>query len=76
MSVVYYKFKSAKDSDYDLYTFDGTGTSVFDLKKEIITAKKLGKGTDFDLAIYNAQTDEGSVLRLFILHEFGNENID
>ncbi|KAK9687084.1 Protein mpe1 [Basidiobolus ranarum] len=56
MSVVYYKFKSAKD--YDICTFDGTGISVFDLKKEIIMAKKLGKGTDFDLAIYNAQTDE------------------
>ncbi|KAK9766236.1 Protein mpe1 [Basidiobolus ranarum] len=56
MSVVYYKFKSAKD--YDVCTFDGTGISVFDLKKEIIQAKKLGKGTDFDLAIYNAQTNE------------------
>ncbi|ORY04079.1 DWNN-domain-containing protein [Basidiobolus meristosporus CBS 931.73] len=56
MSVVYYKFKSAKD--YDICTFDGTGISVFDLKREIILAKKLGKGTDFDLAIYNAQSDE------------------
>ncbi|ORY03290.1 DWNN-domain-containing protein [Basidiobolus meristosporus CBS 931.73] len=56
MSVVYYKFKSAKD--YDVCTFDGTGISVFDLKREIILAKKLGKGTDFDLAVYNAQTNE------------------
>ncbi|KAF7725861.1 E3 ubiquitin-protein ligase rbbp6 [Apophysomyces ossiformis] len=58
MSVIYYKFKAAKDSDYDVYTFDGAGATVFDVKREIIRAKKLGKGTDFDLAIYNAQTDE------------------
>lgn len=59
MSVIYYKFKVAKDSDYDVFTFDGPGATVFDLKAEIIRAKRLGKGTDFDLAIYNAQTDEG-----------------
>ncbi|KAI8136885.1 DWNN domain-containing protein [Fennellomyces sp. T-0311] len=58
MSVIYYKFKAAKDSDYDVFTFDGPGATVFDVKREIIRAKKLGKGTDFDLAIYNAQTDE------------------
>ncbi|KAI9498137.1 DWNN domain-containing protein [Zychaea mexicana] len=58
MSVIYYKFKAAKDSDYDVYTFDGPGATVFDVKREILRAKKLGKGTDFDLAIYNAQTDE------------------
>ncbi|SAM05561.1 hypothetical protein [Absidia glauca] len=58
MSVIYYKFKAAKDSDYDVFTFDGQGATVFDVKREIIRAKKLGKGTDFDLAIYNAQTDE------------------
>ncbi|KAL0088194.1 DWNN domain-containing protein [Phycomyces blakesleeanus] len=58
MSVIYYKFKAAKDSDYDFFTFDGAGATVFDVKREIIRAKKLGKGTDFDLAIYNAQTDE------------------
>lgn len=62
MSVIYYKFKAAKDSDYDVFTFDGPGASVFDVKREIIRAKKLGKGTDFDLAIYNAQTDEGESL--------------
>lgn len=58
MSVIYYKFKAAKDSDYDVFTFDGQGATVFDVKRDIIRAK-FGKGTDFDLAIYNAQTDEG-----------------
>ncbi|KAJ3037264.1 E3 ubiquitin-protein ligase rbbp6 [Rhizophlyctis rosea] len=56
MSFVYYKFKAAKD--YDTCTFDGPSISVFDLKKEIMVQKKLGKGTDFDLAIYNAQTND------------------
>lgn len=60
MSNIFYKFKSARD--YDTLAFDGTGISVFDLKKEIITAKKLGKGMDFDLAIYHAQTNEGVYL--------------
>ncbi|KAG9290696.1 hypothetical protein G9A89_011659 [Geosiphon pyriformis] len=54
--VVYYKFKSQKD--HAVCNFDGTGISVFDLKKEIIVGQKLGKGTDFDLALYNPQTDE------------------
>ncbi|TPX61297.1 hypothetical protein PhCBS80983_g01155 [Powellomyces hirtus] len=58
MSVVFYKFKSAKD--YDTCTFDGTNISVFDLKREILVAKKLGKGTDFDLAVFHAQTNEVS----------------
>ncbi|CAO3672611.1 unnamed protein product [Rhizopus microsporus] len=58
MSVIYYKFKVAKDSNYNVFTFDGPGATVFDLKAEIIRAKRLGKGTNFDLAIYNAQTDE------------------
>ncbi|KAJ1337085.1 hypothetical protein BSLG_006845 [Batrachochytrium salamandrivorans] len=56
MSVVFYKFKSAKD--FDTCTFDGAGISVFDLKREIMFAKKLGKGQDFDLALHNAQTKE------------------
>ncbi|RKO86610.1 DWNN domain-containing protein [Blyttiomyces helicus] len=59
MSVVFYKFRSAKD--YDTITFDGNGISVFDLKREIMVAKKLGKGTDFDLAIYNAQTNDDPI---------------
>ncbi|CDS07747.1 hypothetical protein LRAMOSA01696 [Lichtheimia ramosa] len=67
MSVIYYKFKAAKDSDYDVFTFDGPGASVFDVKREIIRAKKLGKGTDFDLAIYNAQTDEEYKDDVFII---------
>ncbi|KAK9314380.1 DWNN domain-containing protein [Lipomyces starkeyi] len=56
MSFVYYKFRSQREPLR--VTFDGTGISVFDLKREIILANKLGDGTDFDLSIYNADTNE------------------
>jgi hypothetical protein len=54
---VYYKFKSAKD--YDTVVFDASAISVADLKNAIIEQKKLGKTADFDLAITNAQTNQG-----------------
>ena len=57
MSAIHYKFKSAKD--YDTYRFEGAGIPVWDLKNEIIRAKKLEKSQDFDLVISNAQTNEG-----------------
>lgn len=57
-SFVFYKFKSQKEPSRIL--FDGTGISVWDLKKEIIMENKMGKGADFDFAIYNADTEEGA----------------
>jgi len=57
MSVVYYKFKSEKS--YSTATFDGPSITVFELKREIMISKKLGKGLDFDLVIVNAQSEEG-----------------
>ena len=57
---IHYKFKSA--IDYDTITFDGLHISVADLKKAIVHQKKLGKATDFDLLITNAQTNEGNDL--------------
>lgn len=56
-SSVFFKFKSSKEPQR--VTFDGTGISVFELKKEIITINRLGDGTDFDLAIYAEDTNEG-----------------
>lgn len=50
MSSVFYKFKNSKEPER--IVFDGTGISVFELKREIITASGLGDGTDFDLHIY------------------------
>lgn len=54
---VHYKFKSALE--FDTITFDGLHINVSDLKKEITRQKRLGKTTDFDLQITNAQTKEG-----------------
>ena len=61
MSSVHYKFKSSLD--YDTLTFDGLSITLGELKKAI-AAKKLGKNTDFDLQITNAQTKEGENFRL------------
>lgn len=40
--------------------FEGTGISVFDLKKEIIVANNLGKANDFDLVILDGSANEGA----------------
>ncbi|KAF2845201.1 DWNN-domain-containing protein [Plenodomus tracheiphilus IPT5] len=49
-SSVFYKFKNSKEPE--LIFFEGTSISVFELKREIITASGLGDGTDFNLHIY------------------------
>ncbi|CAK9173261.1 unnamed protein product [Ilex paraguariensis] len=53
---VYYKFKSAKD--FDSIPIDGHFMSVGNLKEKIFESKHLGRGTDFDLVVTNAQTNE------------------
>ncbi|KAJ8095271.1 Protein mpe1 [Marasmius tenuissimus] len=55
-SSVFYKFASRKDESR--VTFDGTGISVFDLKRDIILANNLGKANDFDLILYDNDTKE------------------
>ncbi|RPB04107.1 DWNN-domain-containing protein [Choiromyces venosus 120613-1] len=55
-SSVFFRFKSHKESTR--VTFDGTGISVFELKRQIIVLNRLGDGTDFDFSIYNADTNE------------------
>lgn len=57
---IHYKFKAAKD--FDTISFDGAAISLLELKGRIIEAKGLGKAgqtLDFDLAVQNAQTNEG-----------------
>lgn len=56
-SSVFFKFKSQREPTR--VAFDGTGISVFELKRSIIELNRLGDGTDFDLAIYNEDTNEG-----------------
>ncbi|ORZ30753.1 DWNN domain-domain-containing protein [Catenaria anguillulae PL171] len=55
MSYIHYKFKSAKT--HDSLVVDGMGMTAFDLKREIVRAKKL-KGEDFDLVLSNAESLE------------------
>lgn len=59
-SSVYFKFKSQKEPSR--VEFDGTGISVFELKRDIIIKSGLGDGSDFDLAIYSEDNVEGKFL--------------
>lgn len=57
-SSVFFRFKSQKEPSR--VAFDGTGISVFELKREIITMNRLGDGTDFELVISSEGTNEGT----------------
>ena len=57
-SSVFFRFKSQREPSK--ITFDGTGISVFELKRDIIAANKLGDGTDFELVISPEDTKEGN----------------
>lgn len=59
-SSVFFRFKSQKEPSR--VVFDGTGISVFELKREIITMNRLGDGTDFELTISSEDTNEGKFL--------------
>ena len=56
-SSVFFRFKSQKEPSR--VAFDGTGISVFELKREIIIMNRLGDGTDFELIICSEDTNEG-----------------
>lgn len=55
-SAIFYRFRSQKNASRIF--FDGTGITVFDLKKEIINENKLGDGTGFELRLYHNDTEE------------------
>ncbi|KAL6714661.1 Protein mpe1 [Lecanora helva] len=55
-SSVFFRFKSQKEPSR--VAFDGTGISVFELKREIIVMNKLGDGTDFELVISSEDSSE------------------
>ena len=56
-SSVFFRFKSQKEPSR--VAFDGTGISVFELKREIINMNRLGDGSDFELIISTEDTNEG-----------------
>ncbi|KAF2228027.1 DWNN domain-containing protein [Elsinoe ampelina] len=55
-SAVFFRFKSQKQAQK--IPFDGASISVFELKRDIINASRLGDGTDFDFAIYHEDSNE------------------
>lgn len=57
MGVIYFKFKSVKN--FDIIPIDGNIVSVGSLKYKIFMKKQLYKGTDFDILITHARTNEG-----------------
>lgn len=63
-SYIYYKFKSQRTEQR--IAFDGTGISVFDLKKEIILSNNFGKASDVDLLLFDS-SDKGAVLSVQIV---------
>lgn len=69
-SSVFFKFKSQKEPSR--VEFDGTGISVFELKRDIITKSGLGDGTEFDLAIYSEDHNEGKLSTAEITTAFSN----
>jgi protein MPE1 len=57
MSFIHYKFRSAKE--VNTITFEGLGLPLWELKREIVQAKRLTSANDFDLVVINAQNNEG-----------------
>lgn len=55
-SSVYYKFKAQREESK--ISFDGTGISVFDLKKEVILANNLKDNRDVDLLLYDPSSNQ------------------
>ena len=63
-SYVYYKFKSQRAEKR--IAFDGTGISVFDLKKEIILSNNFGKASEMDLLLFDS-ADKGIASLVYTL---------
>lgn len=73
-SSVFFKFKSQREPTR--VEFDGTGISVFELKREIITKSGLGDGTDFDLFIYTDDNSEGKTARQSTNQRLANPSLE
>ncbi|ODV86461.1 hypothetical protein CANARDRAFT_27667 [[Candida] arabinofermentans NRRL YB-2248] len=55
MAVIYYRFKSQREDQMSTIKFDGTGLTVFELKKEVIQANRLTNSLDTDIFLYHAE---------------------
>ena len=56
----HFKFKSQKDAQR--ISWDSPFIDVWNLKREIISAARLGEGLDFDLKVYDESTNKGMAL--------------
>ena len=56
----HFKFKSQKDAQR--ISWDSPFIDVWNLKREIISAARLGEGLDFDLKVYDESTNKGMLL--------------
>lgn len=52
MAVIYYRFRFQKPDHIATIKFDGTGLTVFELKRDIIIANNLIHSTDIDIILY------------------------
>jgi protein MPE1 len=71
-SSVFFKFKSQKEPTR--VEFDGTGISVFELKREIILRSGLGDGTDFDLVICADESMKEGMYPVYSTHSEWGDN--
>lgn len=55
MAVIYYRFRSQKPDHVSTIKFDGTGLTVFELKREIIMVNDLIHSTDIDIVLYSTE---------------------
>lgn len=55
MAVIYYRFRSQKPDHIATIKFDGTGLTVFELKRDIILANNLIHSTDVDIILYTTE---------------------
>lgn len=65
MAVIYYRFKSQRPEQISNIRFDGTGLTVFELKREIIYVNKLLTATDVDVLLYHYEDAD---------KEYGDDN--
>ena len=55
MAVIYYRFRSQKPDHVSTIKFDGTGLTVFELKREIIVVNDLIHSNDIDIVLYSTE---------------------
>lgn len=58
MAVIYYRFRSQRPEQISTVAFDGTGLTVFEFKREVITLNKLFNTNDVDVGVFSAEEQD------------------